>query len=62
MVFFKRDYKHQKKKMQLLNKDWGESNPMSYDWEMKTKNLDAWHKQVSASMPGYKEPYPKDTS
>ncbi len=20
-----------------------------YDWEMKTKNLDAWHKQVSAS-------------
>ena len=26
---------------------------------MKTKNLDAWHKQVSASMPGYKETYPK---
>ena len=33
-----------------------------YDWEMKTKNLDAWHKQVSASMPGYKETYPKDPS
>ena len=33
-----------------------------YDWEMKTKNLNAWHKQVSASMPGYKETYPKDPS
>ena len=29
---------------------------------MKTKNLHAWHKQVSASMPGYKETYPKDPS
>ncbi len=35
MVFFKRDNKHQKNKMQLLNKDWWESNPMSYDWEKK---------------------------
>ena len=26
-----------------------------YDWEMKTKNLDAWHKEVSVGMPGYKE-------
>ena len=33
-----------------------------YDWELKTKNLDAWHKQVSASLPGYKETYPKDPS
>ena len=33
-----------------------------YDWKMKTKNLDAWHKKISNSLPGYKETYPKDPS
>lgn len=33
-----------------------------YDWKMKTKNLDVWHKKVSDSLPGYKETYPKDPS
>ena len=35
MVFFKRDNNKEKNKTQLLNKDWWESNPMSYDWEKK---------------------------
>ena len=34
MVFFKRE-KISNKKTQQLNKDWWESNPMSYDWEQK---------------------------
>tara|TARA_E500000178_G_scaffold352559_1_gene416263 strand:+ start:44 stop:652 length:609 start_codon:yes stop_codon:yes gene_type:complete len=33
-----------------------------YDWKMKTKNLDVWHKKVSDSLPGYKETYPIDPS
>ena len=33
-----------------------------YDWKMKSKNLDEWHKKVSDSLPGYKETYPKDPS
>ena len=35
MVFFKRDNNKEKNKTQLSNKDWWESNPMSYDWEKK---------------------------
>ena len=31
-----------------------------YDWKMKTKNLDLWHKKVSISLPGYQETFPKD--